>query len=52
MTSIKTIITEEEHQKALSRIEELMDAEPNTPEGDELDFLVTLVEKYEDKKYK
>ena len=51
MMPIKTIITEEEHQKALSRIEELMEAEPNTPEGDELDFLVTLVEKYEDKEY-
>jgi len=48
---IKEIETEEEHQKALSRIEELMDAELGTPEGDELDFLVTLVEKYEDKEY-
>jgi antitoxin component HigA of HigAB toxin-antitoxin module len=28
-----------------------MDAEPNTPDGDEFDFLVTLVEQYEDKKY-
>lgn len=51
MMVIKEIETEEEHQKALSRIEELMDAELGTPEGDELDFLVTLVEKYEDKEY-
>ena len=49
--NIKVIKTEEDYQKALSRIEELMDAELGTPEGDELDFLVTLVEKYEDKEY-
>jgi hypothetical protein len=36
---------------ALSRIDELMDAESNTSEGDELELLVTLVELYEDKKY-
>jgi HTH-type transcriptional regulator/antitoxin HigA len=51
MMMIKEIKTEKDHQKELSRIEELMDAEPNTPEGDELDFLVTLVEKYEVKNY-
>ena len=51
MMNIKVIKTEEDYQKALSRIEELMDAELGTPEGDELDFLVTLVEKYEDKEY-
>jgi len=28
-----------------------MDVEPNTPEGDELELLVTLIELYEDKKY-
>jgi HTH-type transcriptional regulator/antitoxin HigA len=47
----KVIKTDEEYQKALSRIDEIMDAEPNTPEGDELELLVTLVELYEDKKY-
>lgn len=47
----KIIKTEEDYQKVLSRIDELMDAEPNTPEGDELELLVTLVELYEDKKY-
>jgi HTH-type transcriptional regulator/antitoxin HigA len=47
----KVIKTEEDYQIALSRIDELMDAEPNTPEGDELELLVTLVELYEDKKY-
>jgi len=47
----KIIKTEEDYQAALSRIDELMDAEPNTSEGDELELLVTLVELYEDKKY-
>ena len=47
----KVIKSEEDYQKALSRIDELMDSEPNTPEGDELELLVTLVELYEDKKY-
>jgi HTH-type transcriptional regulator/antitoxin HigA len=49
--TIKVIKSEDDFQKALSCIDELMDAEPNTPEGDELEFLVTLVEQYEDKKY-
>lgn len=47
----KIIKTEEGCQKALSRIDELMDAELNTPEGDELELLVTLAELYEEKKY-
>ena len=47
----KVIKTEEDYQKALSRIDKLMNAEPNTPEGDELELLVTLVELYEEKKY-
>ena len=47
----KVIKTEEDYQKAISRIDELMDVEPNTPEGDELELLVTLIELYEDKKY-
>lgn len=42
------IITVENHKAALARIEELWAAEPNTPEGDELDALVTLVNVYED----
>ena len=34
---------------ALARIGELMSAEPGTPEGEELDVLVDLVEHYEEK---
>lgn len=47
----KIIKTEADYQKALARIDELMDAEPNTPEGDELELLAALVELYEEKEY-
>ncbi len=36
---------------ALARVEELMDAKPDTPEGEELDMLVALIEDYEDEHY-
>jgi len=43
----KIIKTEPEYDQALARIDKLMDACPETPEGDELELLVTLVELYE-----
>ncbi|MFC2156520.1 transcriptional regulator [Acidobacteriota bacterium] len=43
----KVIKTVEDHKKALRRVDELMDALPNTEEGDELELLVTLIEIYE-----
>jgi HTH-type transcriptional regulator / antitoxin HigA len=48
---IKPIKTEKDYNDALKKIEHLMDADPNTLEGDRLDILSTLVEVYEDKKY-
>ena len=48
---IKPIRSEGDYREALRRIETLMDAEANTPEGDLLDVLVTLVEAYERKAY-
>ena len=48
---IKPIKTEEDYEVTLKRIDELMDSIPNTPEFDELDVLVTLVESYEEKHY-
>lgn len=48
---IKPIKTENDYKAALAEIERLMDAEPNTSEGDKLDVLTTLVENYEDKHY-
>ncbi len=44
---INPIKTESDYQIALSEIEQLMDADLNTPEGDRLDILTTLVEAYE-----
>ena len=41
------IKSERDHQRALEGIESLMAAKPNTPEGDRLDVLVTLVEAWE-----
>lgn len=49
MPNIKPIRIEKDYEAALARIDELMDAEPGTPEGDELDVLVDLVELYESK---
>lgn len=48
---IKPIKTKKDHAQALKRIEVLMAAKANTPQGDELDILVTLVEAYETKHY-
>jgi HTH-type transcriptional regulator / antitoxin HigA len=47
MSNIRAIRTEADHKAALARIDALMDAEPGTPEGEELDVLVDLVELYE-----
>ncbi|MGV8092171.1 MAG: hypothetical protein AB2L24_09950 [Mangrovibacterium sp.] len=44
----RVIKTEEEYNRIIGRIEEIMDAEPDTPEGDELELLALLVEKYEE----
>jgi hypothetical protein len=45
----RIIKTEKEYQKCLAHIYELMNAAAkNTAEGDELELLVLLVEKYEE----
>jgi HTH-type transcriptional regulator/antitoxin HigA len=44
---IKPIKTEADYREALAAVESLMDAQPDTFEGDKLDVLVTLVEAYE-----
>ena len=49
---IKPIKTKADHRAALKEIEALMAAEPDTPEGERLDVLVTLVEAYEKKHYR
>ena len=45
---IKPIRTDMDHQNALNRIDALFDAEPDTPEGDELEVLIELVNAYEE----
>jgi len=47
----KVIKTKAEYEAALGRIEKLMDAAPNTPQGDELDLLSLLVHDYEEKTF-
>ena len=47
MSRIRPIRTEEDYEAALSRIDDLMDSEPDSPEGEELEVLVDLVELYE-----
>jgi len=48
---IYPIKTEADYQAALLRIEELLDAQPNTPEGDALDLLTTVITAYEAQHY-
>ena len=48
---IKIIKSEAAYEDALIRIEFLMDAELDSPEGEELELLALLVEKYEDEHY-
>jgi len=44
---IEPVHDEASHEKALRRIEELWDAEPDTSAGAELDAIATLVDAYE-----
>lgn len=46
------IKTETEHKKALKRAMEIFDAEPNTPDDDELGVLLLLIKDYEDRTIK
>ncbi len=48
---IRPIKNEADYQAVLDEIERLIDAVPDTPEGDRLEVLVTLVEAYEDKHF-
>ena len=49
--TIYPIKNDTDYQAALVEIDQLMDAEINTPEGDALDIWVTLVESYEAKQF-
>jgi HTH-type transcriptional regulator/antitoxin HigA len=51
MVTIKPIKTEADYRTALKEVESLMTAELDTPEGERLDVLVTLIEAYEREHY-
>jgi len=48
---VKPIKTDADYRAALQDIETLMTARPDSPEGEKLDVLATLVEAYERKHY-
>jgi HTH-type transcriptional regulator/antitoxin HigA len=48
---IKPIKTEKDYNEAIQRIEQLWGTKKNSPEGDELDLLCTIVEAYEIKHF-
>lgn len=43
----KVIETEQDYTDALKRVEEIFDAKPDTPEGNELELLSMNIERYE-----
>ena len=49
--NIRPVRTEEDYKTCLKQIEGLMGAKADTPEGDLLDILTTLVEAYERRAY-
>ena len=49
--TIKPIKTKKDYETVLKKIDALLDAKPNTSNGDLLDILTTLVEAYEQKHF-
>ena len=49
--NINPIKTEKDYELALARLDIIFHAEKETPEADELEILLTLIEKYEDEHY-
>jgi HTH-type transcriptional regulator/antitoxin HigA len=49
--NLKLIKTEKDYQKALKRLEIIFDAPKGTKEGDELELLGFIIEKYEEEHY-
>ena len=49
--NIRPVRSEQEYNAALEQIEKLWGATPATPEGDELDVLLTLVKVYEEENH-
>ncbi|KAA9340920.1 helix-turn-helix domain-containing protein [Adhaeribacter soli] len=51
MKIIKPLTTEAEYDAAVARIEEIFEAAPGTPAGDELHILTLLVKEYDEQHY-
>lgn len=49
--TIKPIKTKKDYQQALERLELIFDAKKNSEDGDELEVLSILIEKYEDEHF-
>ena len=45
--NIKPIKTEKDNEAALARVDELWEAKPGTPEGDELEIITLQIEAFE-----
>lgn len=45
--TLKPIRTKKDYEAALKRLDEIFDAKPGTPQGDELEILSLLIERYE-----
>jgi HTH-type transcriptional regulator/antitoxin HigA len=49
--NVKPLRTNKDYQAALLRLDKIFDSKPGTPEGDELEILGILIEKYESEHY-
>lgn len=49
--TVRVIRTEEDYRYNLKRIEEIFNAEPDTPEGDEAEVVTLLIMAYEEEHY-
>jgi len=47
----KLLKTKDEYERALNRLDEIFDAKPNTPQGDEFELLSLLIDNYEEEHY-
>ncbi len=48
---IKPIKTHQDYQEAMQRLENIFDAKPGSPQGDELELLSILIDKYENEHF-
>ena len=49
--TVKPIKSKKDYHQAMERLEMIFDAKKGTPQGDELEVLSILIEKYEDEHF-